>query len=409
MKILLINTTHDIGSTGKLTKNFYEYLKNKNHDVSVIAGYGSGAEDSEIHIICARIESKVSNFLGRITGLNGCFSFAATQKAKRILQEFNPDIVYLGNLHGHYINIYKLYKYLRKLSKPIIKIMWDEYAMTGGCAFSFECESFKGKCRKCSHIHDYPKSLFLDTSYLLQKMKKRAYCNQKIAFVGVPYTADKARLSSLLSKYRIYSLDEAVDQTGLYYPRNSGELRKELRIDPNKKVILNVCPYPDERKGGKYFIELAKACINIEDIIFVHVGFMGNKEECPDNYIPIGYIRDQTLMACYYSMADLFVCTSIAETQPNTCIEALSCGTKICGFNISGIPTCASKPYGEYVEVGDINGLKHIILNTHKKNIDSIEEVRNYALTRFDSKEYNRKLLEIGDEIIKGIEEQKND
>lgn len=401
MKITLINTFYNFESTGKLMHNFRNYLEENGIETMVLFGHGEENPRKRIFRLSSDLEGKLHNGLGRLTGLNGCFSPLATAKAFRLIDEFQPDIVYLGNLHGHYINIYRLYEFLRSKEISIVQIMWDEYSMTGACAFSYECENYRSLCHDCTHKKDYPISWLFDTSRLLQNKKKHAYANQKITFVGVPYTADKARQSSLLSNYPVQSLDEAVDQKTLFYPRDPSELKQELGISPDKKVILNVCPYPSIRKGGAYYLELARSCLENPDLVFVHVGFKADPSICPSNFIPIGYVRDQNLLAQYYSMADLFLCTSQAETQPNTCIEALSCGTPILGFDISGIPSCAPPPYGHYVPFKDIASLKEEVIKTPRKTRTFSEEIRHYAESRFSSDDYNRRLLEIGEQLIK--------
>ena len=399
MKVLLINTFYNFESTGKLMHNFRNYLVNRGIETLMLFGHGNSEEPGIVRI-SSDSEGKIHNLLGRVTGMNGCFSPAATNRAIRLIEEFQPDIAYLGNLHGHYINIYKLYDALRRMNIPIVQLMWDEYMMTGACAFSYDCEHFKDSCHDCPHKKDYPISWFFDTSSVLQKKKENAYRNQKICFAGVPYTAQKAGTSSLLKGYPIRSVDEAVDQKNIFYPRDASALRKKHGITDDKKIILNVCPYPSVRKGGAYYLELARKCLDCSDLVFIHVGFRGDTSECPANFIPVGYVKDQDLLAEYYSLADLFVCTSFAETQPNTCLEAMSCGTPICGFNISGIPTCADAPIGKYVTPKDTDALKEIVLQAERKTEDSIRTVRSYAQSRFDSEHYNQRLLEIGRELL---------
>lgn len=399
MKILLINTFYNQESTGKLMHNFREYLVSNGIETMVLFGHGN-AEAHDIIRLSSPLEGKVSNALGRLTGMNSCFSLFATEKAIQQIESFRPDLVYLGNLHGHYINLYTLYAALRRLHIPVVQLMWDEYMMTGACSFSYDCEYYRTNCHHCPHKKDYPISWFFDTSAVLQKMKRSAYKNQQICFAGVPYTAEKASHSSLLRDFPIRSIDEAVDQKRIFYPRDASKLKEELGIRADQKVILNVCPYPSLRKGGKYYLELAEKCLDHPELAFVHVGFKGSTSECPKNFIPIGYISDQDRLAAYYSMADLFVCTSFAETQPNTCLEALSCGTPIIGFDISGIPTCADEPIGRFVTPGDTDALKQIVLDTPKKKEEDIRRIRTYAESRFSSEDYNRRLLEIGTELL---------
>lgn len=400
MKSLIINTVYKQGSTGRLAYYLCQYLKNFGDDVLIIYGTGKIYNDNCSIKIGNFIENKFHNLFGRITGLNGCFSNHSTNRIIKLIEKYQPDVVFLGNLHGHYIHIFKLYDYFKTSRIPIVQIMWDEYPMTGSCSFAFDCIKFKDICENCPEVHSYPISWFFDTSTKIQKLKKKSYSIDRIAFVSVPYTAERAKNSYLLHDKQIFFLDEAVDQTNIFFPRDSNILKQELGITENDIVILTVSYYPSMRKGGAYFLDLARKCISEKNTVFIHVGFMGNVNECPSNYIPIGFERDQERLAMYYSLADLFVCTSLAETQPITCLESLSCGTPICGFNISGIPSCADFPFGQYVQPGDVEALKKIVLACNRKTYRTIESTKNYAHSRFDIENYCARLRHIGCELL---------
>ena len=88
-----------------------------------------------------------------------------------------------------------------------------------------------------------------------------------------------------------------------------------------------------------------------KDITFVFVGYNRSDWDIPSNMITVGYVSSQDKLAEYYSMADLYVCTSLADTFPTTCLNALGCGTPLLGFKAGGVPYCASEPYGTFVEV----------------------------------------------------------
>ena len=393
MKVLLFNTTYIEGSTGKIATGLKNYLDLNSHKTMILFGQGIQDKDKNAYCISSRLERRISNFLGRLTGLNNCFSFFSTRKAIRNVKKFRPDVVFCGNLHGHYLNIFKLYRFLAKKKIRVIQTMWDEFPLTGSCSYPYECLKFESKCGDCPHLKDYPISLFFDTSRWLQKKTTYYYERMNIKFVAIPYTARRAKLSSAIGNKVVVSLDEAVDQENLYYPRDVERLRAELGISAEKKVILSVCVFSNPRKGGVYFLELAKKCVNYSDIVFVHVGFNADSSICPPNYIPIGIINDQNVMAEYYSLCDLFVCPSLAETQPSTCLEALSCGAPICGFNISGIPTCAEYPFGQFVDFADIDQLQKIVLTCEKRSSQSQQRTVEYAKARFSARNYYDKLF----------------
>lgn len=401
MDIIFVNTKYNIGSTGKLTKNFLDYARSCGHRVYCIYADGRSENLNGEIKLKSFLTRKLTILFERLTGLFGFFSPIATYRAIRFIRRVNPDIIYFGNLHGYYINQFQLYSFIKKKKIACVQIMWDEYSMTGSCAFAFDCRKFEAKCYNCPRLKDYPASWIIDNSSILFEKKRIAYNYSDLAFISVPYTISVAKHSSLLSDKLLFPVDEAIDQDNLFYPRDTKELKKQLQIPFDNKVILTVAVYPSERKGCKYFLELARRFENDKTITFVHVGFLADKSVCPSNYIPLGFVNDQVLLSTYYSLADLFVCTSFAETQPNTCLEALSCGTPICGFNISGIPTCADAPFGYYVEPRDVDSLARIVDNMPKKSIESIKRTREYAESRFSSKDYNRRLLDVGIELLK--------
>jgi glycosyltransferase involved in cell wall biosynthesis len=70
---------------------------------------------------------------------------------------------------------------------------------------------------------------------------------------------------------------------------------------------------------------------------------MGNPKKMDQKY-PLekskhfGYIKDPTKQALMYAAADIFICSTLADGQPQTAIESLACGTPVIAFNIGPMP-----------------------------------------------------------------------
>ena len=94
-------------------------------------------------------------------------------------------------------------------------------------------------------------------------------------------------------------------------------------------------------------------------------------------------------------MADLYLISSSSDTMPNACLEALSCGTPVCGFNISGIPYVAEEPLGFFIEPYNIEHLAEKIKNIKKKDYEISQKCRNYAVTRFSTEVFIKKMLSV--------------
>lgn len=384
MKIVLVNTYYLYGSTGKGVLRNYHKLKNLGHDVKIF--YGSKKQNDE-NKDAIYIGNKYENYFhmlcSKYLGLNGLMSNFATSKLIANLKKYNPDIVWLSGIHGYYINWYRLIKFLKREKIWTVFGLVDEYPFLGKCCSSFDCEKYKTGCHHCPYLKHYPESLIFDNSKFIFNLKKKAYAGwDKVIFRSAPYVVNKAKESYLLKNKEFYASDSCVDITNIYYPRNSVNLRRTLGIDENKKVALLCAKSNDPHKGAQYFVECARQCEN-DDIIFIQVAFNGTTDNLPNNFIPISYVANSNELAEYYSLADVYVCTSLSDAQPNTCLEAMGCGTPIVGFNISGVPFVAPKEFGTFVDAKNVEALANAIRTIPRKTQDSIEKCHNYAKNRF--------------------------
>jgi glycosyltransferase involved in cell wall biosynthesis len=54
--------------------------------------------------------------------------------------------------------------------------------------------------------------------------------------------------------------------------------------------------------------------------------------------LTLGYLDNPNEMALAYSLADVFVISSLEDNLPNTVLESFACGTPVVGFKVGGIP-----------------------------------------------------------------------
>ena len=397
MKVLLLNSIADKMSTGQIMYELYTYLKGNGHIVSFCYGRGKVVENPDFLRIDTPIEIYIHIGASRVTGLQGYFSNHATTKLIKHIIEFKPDVVVLGNIHGYYVNAFRLLRFLKRNKILTVYYMFDEHAFLGKCAFFDNCENYKTECHDCPKRKAYPKSCIFDTSTKLFKDKLTIYTGFKtLRFVGVPYTVSRSKESALFRNTHavVYPFGWGINTNGSFKPCDNQELRDYLNIPRENKVILAVAPYSNPRKGIKeYYYPIAKELRNYP-ISFLHVGFDGNENDAHDNVTTIPFIKEQSELARYFSLADLFVITSISEGYPTVCLDSLSCGTPICGFNISGTPYVASKPYGVFVQPFDIDALKEVVLNAPKKDDRIVSSCRKYAQKHLDSNVIFEKLFQ---------------
>lgn len=398
MNIAIINTTANKKSTGKIAYGMYKKLCENGNNAFLYYGRGS-FEKNDDHVI--RITGKTGvlfhGLLARITGLNGYFSTFQTFRLIHLLKKQKPDLVQLYNLHGYFININLLISFLKKRHIPTVYSMLDEFPYLGRCCYSFNCNLFMNGCLTCKFPKkEYPATWIFRNSRKFIRDKKKIYdAFDNLCFVAPEWVVQRAQKSYLLGNKKLFVVDEYVDTDHLFFPRKKYQYVNSLLLQSEKKIVLTVAPYSDARKGGVFFLNLARKLSQNSDYLFVYIGMNVSNVSIPDNCIPIGYINDQNELAEYYSIADVFVCTSLADTMPNVCLDALSSGTPIIGFNNTGIPYTAEKPFGVFVENKNVNDLCDAVLNVKKKDDELILGCREYALTRYSPEVYYNKMVTI--------------
>lgn len=388
-RIAIIDETFD-GSHGKIAKNLMSNMKRKGFIVSFYYGRGPKNVGEDMYRIGNKSSLLAHALLSRLTGLQGYFSNYHTSKLIKSIKDSRIDTVICLNLHGYYLNEGRFLSFISKEKIRLVYIMADEYPYLGKCAVSPICQNYLTGKGKCPDIRRYPASWFFDTCSLIIKNKEKQYKTlDRTVFVGPEFVVNNAKKSYLGKYMKTAVLDEAID-TDIYSPQDTSSLREKLNISPETKVILCVAP---SSKGVKYFELLSERFIGNTDYLFIHIG--SGDDNSHDNYLHIGFIKENSDLAKYYSLADLLVFTSLADTMSNTCLESLSCGTPLLVFDISGMPYLLDETVGVLVPPKDVDAMFNVVSNTKKKNIDTINQCREYALKRYSSKEYSEKVINI--------------
>ena len=115
LKIVQINAVYNIGSTGRTTAEMHEALQKAGHESFVVYSQTNVNNAENTYHIGSPLDIKIHGFLSRLWGKQGYFSINSTKNLLKFLDEISPDVVHLRNLHGNYINLPMLLKYLAKI------------------------------------------------------------------------------------------------------------------------------------------------------------------------------------------------------------------------------------------------------------------------------------------------------
>lgn len=356
MKVLQINSVCGIGSTGRIATDIHQILLDQGHESYIAYGRGLPMNcDSAI-----RIGTKYDNYahvaLTRIYDKHGFGSKKATKEFIKKVEELNPDVIHLHNIHGYYINIELLFDYLKKADKPVIWTLHDCWAFTGHCAyFDFvHCNKWNVECDKCPQKKTYPASLIFDNSKNNYVMKKEIFTGIKNMTIVTPSKWLKKIVKySFLGGYNIKVINNGIDLQAFRHTESDFRDRYELE---NKFVILGVASVWDSRKGFDYFIELSKRLEDDEVIVLVGLSEKQIKK-LPENIIGIARTNSVKELVEIYSASSVFVNSTLEDNFPTTNLESIACGTPIISFATGGSVESVDNSYGYIVKKGDIEEL----------------------------------------------------
>lgn len=361
MKILQINSVCGIGSTGRITTDIHEALKAKGIESHIM--YGRGESRACSHAI--KISSKMDFFShalqSRLFDNHGFCSIKATRQAIKILNNIQPDIVHLHNIHGYYINVELLFAYFKQ--HPKIKVIWtlhDCWPFTGHCAyFDFSgCEKWKTHCFSCPQKSTYPASNGLDSSKKNYQRKKAAFTGVKDLTIVTPsgWLADLVR-KSFLKNYPVQVVNNGID-LAIFRPRESHFRRKNQLQD--KFLIMGAATAWSPRKGFEDFIALANKLSDHYRLVMV--GLPPDKiKTLPKNIIGIYRTDNPVELAEIYSAVDVFFNPTYEDNYPTVNLEAIACGTPVITYNTGGSPESVSGEHGYVVDKADLSSVVRII------------------------------------------------
>lgn len=270
-RVLLLDVNCKGSSTGKIVYDLYTNLRADGRAAAICYGRGENIEEENIYKFGLDWETNIHAGLSRITGYNGYFSYFSTRRLINYIEQFKPDLIHIHELHAYFVNIKPLIEYIKSKNIPVVWTFHCEYMYTGKCGHAYECKNYQNECGNCPAVKDYPKSLWLDKTRQMLEMKKKLLGDWNFTIVTPSqWLADRVKTSFLKDK-EIKVIHNGID-TNVFHPVDANDLKKELNIPENSKVVLAVAPnIMSESKGGKWVLKLAEKMKN-ENVFFVLVG-----------------------------------------------------------------------------------------------------------------------------------------
>lgn len=331
------------------------------------SGAGIGALNIHLALLENNIESKIlfqtppdnfipegyhySNTLFRkikrylYTHLERLHLFYFTRKSKNLFSSSlvgidlanHPLVKWADVIHLHWINQgFVSLNFFEKVNKPIVWTLRDMWPFTGGCHQSFGCIKFTDGCGKCPVLDS---SCNLDLSRIVYNAKLKRVKNFQA--IGISEWVTELALQSKLfkeNKIDCYSINNIV-QVELFrdIPPSENSLASQI-VTGKYLILVGAQDVSSDYKGYRFIRELFFQ-IDPQKFHWLSFGDYDISNDFPadqKNYTHFGYVKDFESLSKLYSLADVFLSASIAESFGKTIVEAQSCGTPVVCFDMCG-------------------------------------------------------------------------
>ena len=315
------------------------------------------------------------------------------------------DLVHLHWIGANTISI----EDLSKIKKPIVWTMHDSWAFCGAEHHPnvlendnrFQVGYYRSNKPRSTHGPDICRWVY--------NRKLKSYAKLGVIHFIAPskWECNMLKSSKLLGEYSCDVIHNIIDKKIFRVIGDKKTLKEQMNL-PTDKIILGFgAGYdindPNSIKGGKFLIEALQKLNNKERFEVVVFG-PANEQFVNSLCLPVknlGVITDPQKMAQIYNICDVFVCPSVIENLPYTCLEPICCGTPVAAFRTGGIPDIIEHKYNGYLVVpfdsSDLAaGIEYVIENRETLSKNGLEKVKR----DFDTGEIVKKHIEVYKKVL---------
>ena len=401
MKILQINAVYGDGSTGKIVadihnlclqdgiESYVAYSVSPIPQKNIVNGYRVGGPFGK----------KLHALLCRLSGKRAYFSSHATRRLLRYMDRLQPDIVHLHNLHGNFIHLNMLLKYLAERDIATVLTLHDCWFYTGGCVYytPHNCERWLEQCGMCPKKHLEVPSYFGDrTSDVLRDKAMYFSAIPRVTVCGVSNWIASEAQRSFLGEKSVRTIYNGID-FDVFYPEESS-LRSRWGVEGKFVVLGPASKWLDPINRDT--LRCVAAGLD-EDCVLVLFGYLGGYDDTlPSNVKVVGHVSDMHELRCIYSAADVFVNCTREDALSLISVESQACGTPVITYRNTGVQETVDGECGFTVETGDGDALLERIRQVKAIGKAALsDQCRAFVKEKFDRDRNYRQFIDLYREI----------
>jgi len=362
--VLHISTVGNAGGAGRAAFRLHEGLRRLGHESFVLTGYPIGLEPGIDHLRSTALANsslfsaamdRVGRPLDQLLG-TGRWSWRGAGRIADLDLFKHADVINIHNVHGGYFNVRALAELARR--KPVVWTLHDMWALTGHCAYSYECDRWQEGCHECPLIRGEARRLvepappLIDRTRAVWHLKREIYQSVPLHVVTPSaWLEGLVRQSILRSASSIHRIPYGLD-LARFAPSDPASARQELRLPLDARVIMfSADRVQNPRKGLEY---LCAALALIKDPCATWLLISGDGPDLALSSLPVhvrslGYVSDERLQRLALAAADICVSPTLADNFPLTLMESLACGTPVVAFDVGGVREIVQHLYTGYL------------------------------------------------------------
>lgn len=406
-KLLQINPVlRTSTSTGRIMQEIGELAMQNGWESHIAYSRGrDGIMPCKSHLLPVGSKRSVAwhGLMTRLFDRHGLASAQATRRFIRQVEQLQPDVVHIHNIHGYFLNYPLLFSYLSRSNVPVVWTVHDCWLYTGHCYYYsyVQCDRWKSGCHHCPQQKSFPASLFFDRS-------ARNYADKQAAFTSVPAgrltivpVSQWIRMEmaqSFLRDYPFRVIRNGID-TETFCPQADVESIKDRYGLQGMHVILGVASIWSREKGLYDFMSLSAMLHEDERIVLVGVS-PEQQKSLPRNIVGIARTESTCQLAALYAVADAFVNPTWQDNYPTVNLESIACGTPVVTYRTGGSPESVTESTGRVVSQGDLQGILSAVRAIRSLGKEHWQRpCRAYALAHFRKEDRYADYLKLYDEL----------
>lgn len=157
VKIVHLSTqTHPHTPVGAMVHALAMHARNAGAEVTIAAGYGD-RQHADL-IMQPRWKYRLNTLMARMADCDGFLHSSSMKSLFRTLDNEQPQILHIHNMHGYYLDLVRLSSWLYSHNIHVVLTLHDLWMVTGRCAFPprNRCDAWVNGCHRCPARSRYP-------------------------------------------------------------------------------------------------------------------------------------------------------------------------------------------------------------------------------------------------------------